>query len=85
MSKRNRRPSLPGDILRELYLYERDITLAKMSNDIGTSLEEFCSIVHGSSPVTPEIAVSWAAYLDTSPTLWLNLQKAVDDWDAANS
>lgn len=42
-------------------------------------------IVNGKRAVTPETALRFARFTDTEPEFWLNLQQAVDLWDAMHS
>ena len=42
-------------------------------------------IVNGRRSVTPDTALRLARFTDTEPEFWLNLQQAVDLWDAMHS
>ena len=42
-------------------------------------------IVNGKRTVTPDTALRFARFTDTEPEFWLNLQQAVDLWDALHS
>ena len=42
-------------------------------------------IVNGKRTVTPDTALRLARFTDTEPEFWLNLQQAVDLWDAMHS
>jgi plasmid maintenance system antidote protein VapI len=39
-------------------------------------------IIHGKRTVTPETALRFARFTNTEAEFWLNLQLAVDLWDA---
>lgn len=38
--------------------------------------------MHGRAGLSPATAVKFAAVLGATPELWINLQRAVDPWDA---
>ena len=81
-SKRTRRPSLPGEILFELYLAPHDISISKFARAVGVSRKHMSAIVNGRSSITADTATRMAAVLGTTPQYWLNLQNALDLHDA---
>ena len=80
--KRTRRPSLPGEILAELYLAPHEISIAKFAEACGVTRKHMSGIVNGHVGITAEMATRIAAALGTSAQYWLNLQNAVDLYDA---
>lgn len=82
MFARKRRPSAPGDILRAHYLDERGISVAALGRAVDVSRKHMSDIVNGHARVEPAIAARLAKVFGTSTALWLNLQAAVDAWDA---
>lgn len=80
--ERTRMPSLPGDILRELYLEPLGLTIAAFAERIGVSRKTVSAIVNGRAPVSVDMALRLSRAFDTTPNLWLNLQQAVDIWEA---
>ena len=82
MLARKRRPSTPGDIIRAHYLDERGVSVAALARAIGVSRKHMSDIVHGRSRIGPSMAARLAKVFGTSTALWLNLQAAVDAWDA---
>ncbi len=79
---RTRRPTPPGEILVELYLAPHDISIAKFAEAVGLSRKHMSAIVNGRASVTAETAARMAAVLGTTAQYWLNLQNAVDLYDA---
>lgn len=77
-----RRPTNPGTILRELYLKPRGIKQAEFHEAIELSAKQLSLIINGHAPITPEVAVKIGRALGTSADFWLNLQRAVDVYDA---
>lgn len=82
MIKMHRRPTVPGKILRDLYLKRHGIKQAQFHQMIELSAKQLSLIINGHAPITPEVAVKIGKALDTGSELWLNLQRAVDIWDA---
>lgn len=80
--ERTRKPSLPGDILRELYLEPLGLTIAAFAERIGVSRKTVSAIVNGRAPVSVDMALRLSRAFGTTPNLWLNLQQAVDIWEA---
>lgn len=80
--RRTRRPSLPGEILAELYLASHEISIAAFAEACGVSRKHMSGIVNGRAAITADMAARMAAVLGTSAQYWLNLQNAVDLYDA---
>lgn len=80
--ERTRKPSLPGEILKEMYLDPLGLTITDFAGRIGVSRKTVSAIVNGHSPVTVDMALRLSRAFSTTPDLWLNLQRAVDIWEA---
>ena len=80
--KTNRRPTMPGKILLEMYLKPNGIKQAAFHGAIELSTKQLSMIINGHAPITPEVAVKIGKALGTTSEIWLNLQRAVDIWDA---
>ena len=50
--ERTRKPSLPGEVLKELYLAPLDITITNFAERIGVSRKTISSIINGRVPIT---------------------------------
>ena len=70
-------PIHPGKFLLEI-LEELDISQAQFARAIGISPMRMSHVVHGTRPVTAELALLFSRALDQSPQYWLNLQAAYD-------
>ena len=81
-NQRTRRPSLPGEILAELYLAPHEISIAAFAAACGVTRKHMSGIVNGHVSITAEMAARIAAVLGTTAQYWLNLQNAVDLYDA---
>lgn len=73
---------MPGEILVELYLAPHDISIAKFAEAVGVSRKHMSAIVNGRAAITADTAARIAVVLGTSAQFWLNLQNAMDLYDA---
>jgi addiction module HigA family antidote len=78
-----RKPTSPGEILREEFLRPLNISQTKLAAHIGCDFKVVNRIINEKTQVTPQIAIKLAAAFKTTPDFWLNAQKAVDLYDAA--
>jgi addiction module HigA family antidote len=78
---RKRRPTHPGEILREDVLPEIEITQGAFARLLGVSRRTINEILQEKRPVTVDMAHRLARALGTSPDVWLGLQQDVDLWD----
>lgn len=82
MIPRNRAPTHPGLLLKELYLDPREVSVTAMADAAGISRKHLSQIVNGHVGITPDTAVRIAEVLGTSAQMWLNGQNAYDLWHA---
>lgn len=78
---RKRRPTHPGEILREDVIPALGITQGEFARIIGVSRRTVNEILQEKRPVTVDTAHRLARALNTSPNIWLRLQQDVDIWD----
>lgn len=76
------RPTHPGVFIREDILEEFDLTQEALAQRLGVSRRSVNQLVNGRRSVTADMALRLGKFTNTSPQLWLNLQAAVDLWDA---
>lgn len=76
--KPDRRPTAPGEILREEFLTANGITQDRLADAMGVSRFRVNEVINGKRAITAETALLLAAALGTTPEFWLNLQRAVD-------
>lgn len=82
MLPKNRRPTHPGEIIKEMYLRPLGLTQEEFAKALGISRPRANELVNGRRSVTPDTAFRLAKAFKTSPQYWLNLQSAVDLYDA---
>ena len=76
------RPSLPGTVFLEEVLGPLGITQREAAERLRISYPRMNEIVNAKRRVTPETALRLARFSGTEPEYWLDLQQAVDLWDA---
>jgi addiction module HigA family antidote len=77
-----RRPTSPGEMLLEEFLKPAGITQLALAKKMAVPIQRVNGIIAGRRAVTAETAILLSRALGTTPALWLNLQVAVDLWDA---
>ena len=80
-----RRPTHPGEMLQLDFLADYGLTVAELAAAVGVSRQSVNELLRGRRAVTPEMALRFARLFGNSPEFWLNAQRAVDLWDAAQS
>lgn len=82
---KNRRPTHPGRVFLEDFLEPLGITQREAAERLRISYPRMNEIVNGKRAVTPDTALRLGRFTDTEPEFWLDLQQAVDLWDALHS
>ena len=80
-----RRPTHPGEMLREDFMPEYGLTVAGLAAAVGVSRQSINELLRGRRAVSPEMALRLSRLFGNAPEFWLNAQRAVDLWDAAQS
>lgn len=83
--KRTIRPTHPGEMLREDFLPDYDLTTASLAAAIGVSRQTVNELLRERRALSPEMALRLARLFGNAPEFWLNAQRAVDLWDAARA
>lgn len=81
-SKMKRRPVHPGEILREDFMPDYDLTVKGLAAAVGVSRQTVNELLRERRAVSPEMALRLSRLFGNSPEFWLNLQRSVDLWDA---
>jgi addiction module HigA family antidote len=80
--ERTVRPTHPGEMLREDFMPDYDLTVAGMADALGVSRQTVNELLRERRALSPEMALRLSQLFGNSPEFWLNLQRAVDLWDA---
>lgn len=82
LKKLKRKPTTPGEILKEEFLGPLKLTQKEFADHIGVDVKVINRLVNDKTSVSPELALKLASALSTSPQFWLNAQLAVDLYKA---
>jgi len=80
-----RRPTHPGEMLREDFLPDYGLTVSRLAEALGVSRQSVNELLRGRRAVSPEMSLRLARLFGNSPEFWLNAQQSVDLWDAAQT
>ena len=90
--KIQRRPSSPGEILKDLFLDANGITQTRFAQDLSeltkgkvkasTMKTKLSEVIKGKRSMSADFALLISKLLDTNPKMWLNLQSSLDLWIA---
>lgn len=67
-------PIHPGEILREEFMLPLGLSINGLARDMHVPPNRIHGIVHEERAITADTALRLAAYFDTTPEVWLNLQ-----------
>lgn len=77
-----RRPTHPGEMLREDFMPDYGLTVAGLAEAVGVTRQSINELLRGRRALTPGMALRLARLFGNTPEFWLNAQRAVDLWDA---
>ena len=80
LRSRNRKPTHPGEILREDVVPALGLTQGQLAERLGISRLTVSEILHEKRGVTADMAIRLGRLLGNGPELWLRMQQAVDIW-----
>ena len=81
----NRRPTHPGEMLREDFIPDYGLTVSGLAAAIGVSRQSVNELLRERRAVSPDMALRLARLFGNTPEFWLNAQRAVDLWDTAEA
>lgn len=81
--KLTRKPSTPGEILSEEFLIPAGITQAELARHLGCDVKTINRLVNNHTALNVQMGRRLAAALGTTPEFWINLQRNVDLYEAA--
>ena len=82
MIPKNRKPTHPGEILSEEFLKPMKMSQVALAAKMGVPIQRVNTLIRGKRDVSAETAVILSRVLKTTPEFWMNLQAAVDLWEA---
>ena len=81
MRAKKRKPTHPGEILREDVLPTLGLTQLEFANRLGVSRRTVSELLHERRPVTPDMAIRLGKLLGNGPEIWLRMQQTLDLWE----
>ena len=81
--KKKVRPIHPGEMLREDFLPDYGLAVSGLAQALGVSRQTANELLRERRAVSPKMALRLSRLFGNSPEFWLNAQRAVDLWDAA--
>lgn len=92
-TQRKVRPTHPGAILRNMLVELSadagdsfsSLTQKELAKRLGVSRRVVNELTNERRDTTADMATRLSRVLKTTPDIWMNLQKAVDLWDAARA
>jgi len=80
-----RKPTHPGEMLRVDFLPDYDLSVASLAEALGVSRQSINELLRERRAVSPEMALRLGRLFGNSPEFWLNAQRALDLWQAAET
>ncbi len=77
-----RRPTHPGEMLREDFLPDYGLTVASLAKAAGVSRQSINELLRERRALSPEMALRFSRLFGNTAEFWMNAQRAVDLWDA---
>lgn len=77
------RPIHPGEMLREDFIPDYELTVSGLARALGVSRQTVNELLRERRSVSPEMALRLSRPFGNSAEFWLNAQRAVNLWDAA--
>ncbi len=79
------RPTHPGEMLREDFMPDYALSVAGLAGALGVTRQTINELIRERRALSPEMALRLARLFGNSADFWLNAQRAVDLWDAAQT
>ena len=79
-----RKPTHPGEILREDVIKPLNLTVTEAAKKLGVTRKTLSALLNCRSSMSPEMAIRVSQATGTSPESWLFMQAKLDLWYAAS-
>ena len=81
-TKRELPPTHPGEMLREDFMPDFDLSTSSMAKALGVSRQTINEILRERRSISPSMSLRLSRLFGNSPEFWLNVQHAWDLWDS---
>ena len=75
-------PTHPGEMLREDFLPDYELTTTSLATALGVSRQTVNELVRERRAISPVMALKLARLFGNSPEFWLNAQRTRDLWES---
>jgi addiction module HigA family antidote len=82
MLKRGLQPPHPGEILKEMFIIERKLTITEVAKGLKITRSNLSAVINGHLKISPELAVKLSEAFGNSAQFWINLQNNYELWYA---
>jgi addiction module HigA family antidote len=82
MLKRGLAPSHPGEVLKDMFIDERNLTITEVAKGLNMARANLSAVVNGHAGVSPELAVKLSEAFGNTAQFWVNLQNNYELWHA---
>ncbi|EDN65472.1 transcriptional regulator protein [Beggiatoa sp. PS] len=79
------RPTPLGQFIKADILNEFGMTQSQLANALAVSYPDLDQLINEKCRLTADMALRLGKFTKTSPEMWLNLQLAIDLWEAYHS
>ncbi len=80
LRSKKRKPTHPGEILREDIFPALNMTQADIAEALGVSRRSVSQVLNEHRPITADMAIRLARFLGSPADTWLNMQRELDIW-----
>jgi addiction module HigA family antidote len=80
MKTNARKPTHPGELLREETLPGARLSQSEVATRRGVTRRTVNDLIHERRDINPDLAHRLARLFDTTPEFWLRLQAVIDHW-----
>lgn len=78
----NRKPTHPGEILREDVIKPLNMTVTEAAKKLGVTRKTLSLLLNCRASMSPDMAIRVAKATNTTPESWLFMQAKLDLWTA---
>ncbi|MEQ1889612.1 MAG: HigA family addiction module antitoxin [Alphaproteobacteria bacterium] len=82
MTTRQYNPPHPGEVLWGLDMEPAGLTINAVAGRLGVDRKTISRIINGRARITAEMSILLGKAFNTTPDLWLNMQRNYDLWHA---
>lgn len=75
-------PPHPGEVLKGLHMQPIGLTIKEVAERLGVERKALSRLINGHTGVTAEMAIRLGRAFNTTPDLWLGMQRGYDLWHA---